>query len=511
VNSVDSQSRAFFSCVVFDVASNASGLFVVESPTGAEGSFYYNIPEVGRPFTVVEDNSPLVLHDKDWIAADRYASSPNRDNVYVTWTVFKFGPDCLGGSDTAPAFCESPIFGAMSTDHGQTWSKPQEISGTSPALCSFGNFFSPTAGANDCNFDQGSNPVVLPNGDLEVAFNNGNTPAGDPNAQQLAVHCHPTGDSVAGTANLNCAPPVKVGDDFLVGEPQCDFGCGPEECIPGAYIRTNDYPRITTENTQNNHLYVTWQDYRNSEYDIQLAESTDGGLTWSELGTVNPDTGLDHYFAATDQSPQQGDQIGVSYYRTARVPNENTTPRGGFAPCSGNGRGEHRRVDGVPARRRSRELRLRVERRHRPRVDHRPGELVATADSVRLQGDLTGLRPAGRHPERVQRRLQRDHDQQGAAGPLVRHAQRRSVPRERRLARRGHLHGQRGPAERQGQAGPRDDRQGLIAPDRGPAAGAPPTSRRYARARISARRRRERLARTVCAAFVASTRGRGSR
>jgi hypothetical protein len=337
VNAVDSQGRAFFSCVVFDLASNASGVFVAESPTGAEGSFYYTIPEIGNTFMPVEDNSPLALHDKNWIAADHYASSPNRDNVYVTWTVFKFGADCAGGSDEAPAFCESPIYGSMSTDHGQTWSTPQEISGNSPALCSFGNFFNPNAGPNDCDFDQGSNPVVLPNGDLEVAFNNGNTPAGDPNAQQLVVHCHPTGDSVAGTANLNCAAPVKVGDDFLVGEPQCDFGRGPEECIPGAYIRTNDYPRITTENTQNNHLYVTWQDYRNGEYDIQLAESTDGGLTWSELGQVNPDNGLDHYFAATDQSPQQGDQIGVSYYRTARVPNENTTPRGGFAPCGDNG------------------------------------------------------------------------------------------------------------------------------------------------------------------------------
>jgi hypothetical protein len=99
------------------------------------------------------------------------------------------------------------------------------------------------------------------------------------------------------------------------------------------YIRTNDFPRINTQNTQNNHLFATWQDYRNGEYDIQLAVSTDGGLTWHEVGTVNPDRGLDHYFAAVDRSPQdEGDRVGVSYYRTERVPNENTTPAGGFAP-----------------------------------------------------------------------------------------------------------------------------------------------------------------------------------
>ena len=117
--------------------------------------------------------------------------------------------------------------------------------------------------------------------------------------------------------------PTKVGNDILVGEPTCNFGRGPEECVPGAFIRTNDFPRIVT-NTQSNHLYVVWQDYRNKEYDIQLSQSLDGGLTWHEVGTVNPDKGLDHYFPAVDQSPRHGDRVAVSYYRTERVPNENT-------------------------------------------------------------------------------------------------------------------------------------------------------------------------------------------
>jgi len=286
-------------------------LYVTMSPIGAQGSFYYNI--TSRPFVVAEDNSPLVFHDKNFIAADIYKSSPNRDNVYVTWTVFRF--------NTSGGYERSPIFGSMSTDHAIHWSTPEEISGTAPGLCQFGDFFDPTQSPNACNFDQGSDPVVLPNGDLEVTYNNGNTPT--TNQQQLAVHCHPTGSSPAGTAHLNCGTPTKVGDDVVVGEPQCDFGRGPEECIPGAFIRTNDYPRILTENTQNNHLYVVWQDYRNQEYDIQMSQSLDGGLTWHEVGTVNPDRGLDHYFPAVDQSPQNGDRLGVSYYRTQRVANEN--------------------------------------------------------------------------------------------------------------------------------------------------------------------------------------------
>ena len=332
-NAVDALGRAYFSCVVFDLASFAQGLYVTQSPAPAEGSFYYNVPSPpSKLFMTVEDNSVEIVHDKNMISADRYHSSPNAGNVYVTWTVFKFNPNCGHPPNGDENFCESPIFGSMSTDGGLTWSTPEQISGNNPQLCFFGDFFNGGA-PNDCNFDQGSYSVVMPNGDLQVVFNNGNTPAGNPNAQILGVHCHPTGSSSAGTAHFNCATPTKVGHDVVVGEPQCNFGRGPEECIPGAYIRTNDFPRITKDNTQNNHVYATWQDYRNGEFDIQLAQSTDGGVTWHEAGTVNPDRGLDHYFPATDQSPRNGhghgnnhgngDRNGVSYYRTGRVPGEN--------------------------------------------------------------------------------------------------------------------------------------------------------------------------------------------
>src|SRR5205807_18462 len=118
------------------------------------------------------------------------------------------------------------------------------------------------------------------------------------------VHCKPAGDSVAGTANLHCGTPQLVGEDLVSAAPKCDFGRGPEECIPGAFIRTNDFPRSAV-NQANGHVYVTWQDYQRrdnhaTEFSIQLAESTDGGLTWSTTKTVNPSTGLDHYFPAID-------------------------------------------------------------------------------------------------------------------------------------------------------------------------------------------------------------------
>ena len=49
-----------------------------------------------------------------------------------------------------------------------------------------------------------------------------------------------------------------------------------------------------------------------------------------QAAQVNPDTGMDHYFSAVDVDEQTG-RIAVTYARTGRVPNENTTPSDGFA------------------------------------------------------------------------------------------------------------------------------------------------------------------------------------
>jgi hypothetical protein len=327
-NAVDANGRAYFSCVVFDLNDNANGVFVTQSPAYAKGAFYYNVPSAGRPFMPVEDNSVTAVHDKNMISADRYSSSPNKGNVYLTWTVFKFAPTCGAPPDGTDQFCSAIVYGSMSTDGGFNWSTPENIAGVSP-LCFFGNAFDPSQPANACNDESGSYSVALPNGDLEVIFNNDNT--NTVNDQQLGIHCHPSGNSATGTAHLNCMSAVKVGDDIVAGEPQCDFGRGPEECVPGPFIRTNDFPRITKDNTQNNHLYAAWQDYRQRRVRHPAVAVARRRRDVARGRDGQPDTGLDHYMAATDQSPSVNDRVGVSYYRSARVPNENTTPSGGFA------------------------------------------------------------------------------------------------------------------------------------------------------------------------------------
>jgi hypothetical protein len=336
----DSAGRAFFSCVVFDVNTNASGILVTQSPQGAGGSFYDNVAAAGRNFVAVEDNNDpdpvtgifprVVFHDKEFVSADYFPTSPNKDNVYLTWTVFDFKNTCRDATPISPNFCSSAIFGSMSTDHGLTWSTPEEISGNSPTLCFFGNFFDPTQSPSACNLDQGSDPVVLPDGRLAVVFFNQNTGPTDPNFQQLNVTCSPSGSSSAGTAKFNCGTPTKVGTDVFAGEPQCNFGRGPEECIPGPWIRTNDFPRMAVDKL-NGALYAVWQDYRNAEFDIVISRSNDGGATWEEGDKpVNKFEFFDEYMPAIDVGSHHN--VAVSFYKSVRVPNENTTPPGGFAP-----------------------------------------------------------------------------------------------------------------------------------------------------------------------------------
>jgi hypothetical protein len=74
------------------------------------------------PTLINATTAPSTLNDREWIAADSHASSPYRDRVYVSWTRFIF--NAHNGNYT-----QSPIFFAYSTDGGQSFSAPMNVSG----------------------------------------------------------------------------------------------------------------------------------------------------------------------------------------------------------------------------------------------------------------------------------------------------------------------------------------------------------------------------------------------
>jgi hypothetical protein len=309
---VDGTGRAWYSCVLFDLASNASAVAAVRSTPGLKGSAYSNIGAGPSPFIVAETASGADFYDKEFIAADWRAG---QTSVYITFTDFQASSSCKRSFNKG-AFCASPIMLSKwtATTTGGSWSTPIEISGHSP-LCVGGSTFSnKQANSDACNFDQGSFPVVLPDGSVYVVFSNFNTPTLVD--QQLGVHV---------SANLSSiSAPVRVGFDDESKAALCDFGRGPEQCVDSLDIRSDDFPALAVDHS-NGHLAAVWTDTRigiTGKYDIVVSESTDGGATWSDrtgTGTVLTPAGTTAYSMPSVTFTAPGGKVVVSTYRANTV------------------------------------------------------------------------------------------------------------------------------------------------------------------------------------------------
>jgi len=135
----DSQGNVYYAGLGFNRTSPPNTVAVNKGTFNGSGQLTWGPPVFINPTT-----SPSTLNDKEWIAADWHASSPFRDRVYVSWTRYIF--NAHNG-----AFVQAPIFFVYSTDGGQTFSTPTNISG-------------------NVLYDQGSRPVVGYDGTLYVFF-----------------------------------------------------------------------------------------------------------------------------------------------------------------------------------------------------------------------------------------------------------------------------------------------------------------------------------------------------
>lgn len=301
---VDGTGRAWFSCVLFDVASNATAVAAVRSTPALKGSAYTNIAAGPSPFIVAETASGEHFFDKEFIAADWRSG---HTEVYITFTDFQAMPSCKRSFNRG-AFCGSPIM--LSKWNGSAWSTPIEISGHS-SMCVGGDTFSnKQANADACNFDQGSFPAVLPDGSVYVVYSNFNTPTLV--NQQLGVHVSADLTSVSA--------PVRVGLDDESKAALCDFGRGPEQCLESLNVRSDDFPALAV-NHSNGNLVAVWTDTRigiTGKYDIVVSESADGGATWSDAagaGTVLTPTGTTAYLMPSVAFTAPGGKVVVSTYR----------------------------------------------------------------------------------------------------------------------------------------------------------------------------------------------------
>jgi hypothetical protein len=322
----DSRANAYAGGILFDVVSGANAVVVMKSNAGNGGAFYHSPNPAGgfqeyrdTPVGVVaNDTGEVFFNDKELMTADAHASSPKRDNVYMTWTRFEDHPGTAND--------RSPIVFSQSTDGGATWSPAIVISGNNPAICPG---FSVVPG--DCDQDQGSDPVVGPDGTIYVAFANGNVP-GAGIEQVLSVKC---------PAALDCSlptswtPPTKVGDMIAthpVGTPSQN-GCPNRQCLPPNGYRAPDETTVTISVDHSSKLYVTWADHRNNtnpncqlgapgggsppcDHDIHYAFSTNGGAAWSATRTITPRSrfGENAQWQPWSEVTDDGSRLWVAYY-----------------------------------------------------------------------------------------------------------------------------------------------------------------------------------------------------
>jgi hypothetical protein len=314
----DSRGNLYYTALGFDFAQDGfDGLFVWKSNSCLKGSALH-APGSGScdPFSPPLDSNgvsvrtnfdnPNLSDDKELMAADASPTSPYRDNVYITWTIFDFG----GPS----GYRQSPIYFSKSTDGGVSWSTPSVISGSSSAYCNHGDFFDPSLPEHSCNFDQGSYPVVGPDGTIYVVFNNSNTSAAAVQArgvaQQLVVKSSDGGNT--------WSDPVRVGKDYALqpySVPGNKISSCPlfRQCLPPNGYRMDDFPAMGIDNTTGK-LAVVWSDFRNGgpcatdpatklpvmpcaniNNDVVVATSNDGGSTWGKTRVVSraPNGGSD--------------------------------------------------------------------------------------------------------------------------------------------------------------------------------------------------------------------------
>jgi len=184
--------------------------------------------------------------DKEWMEIDLNSSELSQcaGSVYVSFTSFHG----LGSN--------FPIKFSASSDGGATFSQARIIS---------------TGGQAGTISTQGSDIAVAADGTVYVAY------------RTFASNSEPA--SVQVVKSTDCgkhfSQPVSTGQ---ISSPQA----------PGVAFRTPTFAFVAVDDTNSDVVYVAYQSFAGSDYDIYVQQSTDGGSTWSSPLQVNTDPGSLH-------------------------------------------------------------------------------------------------------------------------------------------------------------------------------------------------------------------------
>jgi hypothetical protein len=209
--------------------------------------------------------------DKPWMEVDlnSAAASPCAGNVYLADTNFH----SVGGS--------SPVVFSRSTDGGVTWSPPRTIS---------------SGGADAASHNQGADIAVASDGTIYVAW--------EAFSQQGL-------DSINLVKSTDCGrhwtEPVLVN---AISSPQA----------PGVAFRTPTFAFLAADSTNPNLVYVAYQNFVGSDYDIYAQRSTNGGSSFGAAVQVNPDPGARHQVFPTIEVSNHALHVAWYDFRNSTTP-----------------------------------------------------------------------------------------------------------------------------------------------------------------------------------------------
>jgi hypothetical protein len=239
----------------------------------------------GKALEMVPNSSSFSFHfeDKQWIAVNHFPGSRFQDHVYSVWDLGN-----SGGNATE-------VREATSRDRGLT--------------------FSPAQTVGSASVDQLKNgfPIVTvgPDSSVYVAWNNfGNI---NQNTTDFFV-TRSTDDAKTFSTPVRAASTTLIANGELNTRlPNTTFRDG----VPMAFAASPDFA---------GHLYMAFQRWDGSQYDVFFTQSTDFGQTWSKPAKVNDN--VDAPGVPTDQFQPQiaagpGGAVAVAFYdRRAACPSD---------------------------------------------------------------------------------------------------------------------------------------------------------------------------------------------
>ncbi len=232
----------------------------------------------GQPLEQFSNSTTKTLgrvEDKQWVAVNHIPGNRFQDHVYAAWAVYN-------GSTTK-------IRIAVSRDRGQSFSKAVTLSapsGTGPVV-------------------EYVYPAVDAAGNVYVAVA-ADKPTG--NDQKTIYVARSTDDGVTWSNFMPVASASQTS------------AC----CLPNTTFRDGILEHFTASPTYPGHLYVVWEDWDGSQYDVKFSQSTDFGDHWTAPIVVNDNANP----TATDQFQPQvaagpGGVVAVNFYdRRAACPND---------------------------------------------------------------------------------------------------------------------------------------------------------------------------------------------